>query len=66
MSKKKRFRKKALGRIKMFFQAVPYSGYANIVTLKKTSNTTYIFEKNVSNLNHYKDVTKKKTHYVYN
>jgi hypothetical protein len=60
MSKKRRFRRKALGRIKMFFQVIPYTGYANTASLIKLSNVTKIFEKNITTVNHYKKCYKKK------
>ncbi len=37
MSKKKRFRKKTLGRLSMFFKNNPYTGYVNSIVLSQNS-----------------------------
>lgn len=66
MSKKKRFRKKTLGRLAMFFKITPYTGYLNNSKYLATSNVYIFLNFLPTSLYHYNYVTKKKINNPYN
>lgn len=60
MSKKKRFRKKTLGRLSMFFKNNPYTGYLNNIALSQNSIVLNFSTEFQSSIIHYKKCYKKK------
>ncbi len=59
MSRKRRFRRKALGRLDMFFTRRPYTGLTSNITTQITSNLLIKNHQHTSQLQHYIHVTKK-------
>ncbi len=63
MSKKKRFKKKTLGRLQMFFEKKPYTGFKNIASTDLTYNCLVSTKVYITQIVHYNNVTKKKIYY---
>lgn len=59
MSKKRRFKRKTLGRLQMFFGKNPYTGNTGSQKAYMDSNTTYVPNVLSPQQIHYKNVTKK-------
>lgn len=66
MSRKRRFKRKTLGRLHMFFGKKPYTGYRGSVQVKQYSTHMELIETHTPGEVHYKNVTKKKIHYPHN
>lgn len=62
MSKRRRFKRKTLGRLHMFFQKKPYTGFRNSVTQAQTSSCIHSVSNHEVTLTHYSNVTKKELH----
>ncbi len=64
MSKKRRFKKKTLGRLQMFFEKKPYLGFKHGIRFVLQYSCLVCEEVYVTKLNHYNNVTKKKIYYA--
>ena len=59
MSKKRRFRKKTLGRLQMFFEKTPYTGVKGFTLSTKGFNCLVVTADYIPKNSHYNYVTKK-------
>lgn len=66
MSKKRRFRKKTLGRLQMFFEKNPYTGAKGFTLITKTFNCLIAPTEYTPRSPHYKYVTKKTVYHTNN
>ena len=62
MSKKRRFRKKTLGRLQMFFEKNPYTGAKGFTLVSKTFHCLITTTQYAPKNSHYNYVTKKTVH----
>ena len=64
MLKKRRFRKKTLGRLQMFFEKKPYTGFKYFALFTIQSQCAVLKNSYNPTGTHYKHVTKKKLYYI--
>ncbi len=61
MFRKRRFKRKTIGKLEVFFKKKAYNGFNKNLVYTNINNTTNILQNNViTKLVHYKIVTKKK------
>lgn len=64
MSRKRRFKRKTLGRLQMFFGKKAYTGHRGVIQVRQHSTHIENIEIRTPEETHYRNVTKKKIHYT--